>query len=119
MEKTFEGSGYLVDKNNHYIERNIVCMMNDKYISLTDGEITIMVEQEAFIKKIDEELIPDIDDRKIYLELRNLKTGKTFKKYFRTEFEKDKFKRKLRYSSNLTVISDPISEMIGDTDGNY
>ena len=94
-------------------------MMNNKYISLTDGIITLMVEQEEFIKKIDEELIPDLDDRKIYLELRNMKTGKTFKKYFQTEFEKDKFKRKLKYSNNVKVVSDPIAEMIGDSDGTY
>lgn len=118
MEKTFEGKGYLVDENNHYIERNIICMMNDKYISLSDGKITIMIEQEDFIKTIDEELIPDIDDRKIYLELRNMKNGKTFKKYFNTEFEKDKFKRKLKFSNNLKVISDPMAEMIGDSYGN-
>ena len=119
MEKVYSGKGYLVDKDNHYIERNIICMMNNKYISLTDGIITLMVEQEEFIKKIDEELIPDLDDRKIYLELRNMKTGKTFKKYFKTEFEKDKFKRKLKYSNNIKVISDPIAEMIGDSDGTY
>ena len=35
----------------------------------------------------------------IYLELIDLKTMKTFKKYFETEYERDKFARKLRYSN--------------------
>jgi hypothetical protein len=41
---------------------------------------------------------------KIYLELIDLKTMKTFKKYFDTEFERDKFIRKLRYSNKISVI---------------
>lgn len=40
----------------------------------------------------------------IYLELLDLKTMKTFKKYFKTEFERDKFIRKLRYSKRLKVL---------------
>lgn|GEM_PF-2703594 len=40
----------------------------------------------------------------IYLELIDLKTLKTFKKEFQTEFERDKFARKLRYSKKLKVI---------------
>lgn len=43
---------------------------------------------------------------KIYLVLFNIKTKKTFNKYFETEFEKDKFKRKLKYSKRLFVIED-------------
>lgn len=42
---------------------------------------------------------------KIYLELIDLKTMKTFKKYFDTEFERDKFIRKLRYSNKIKVIN--------------
>lgn len=41
---------------------------------------------------------------KIYLELLNVETMKTFIKYFDTEFERDKFERKLRYSKKLKVI---------------
>lgn len=40
----------------------------------------------------------------IYLELIDLKTLKTFKKEFQTEFERDKFARKLKYSKKLKVI---------------
>lgn len=42
---------------------------------------------------------------KSYLELYVIDTKKIFKKYFDTEFERDKFARKLRYSKNLKVIS--------------
>jgi hypothetical protein len=41
---------------------------------------------------------------KIYLVLYDLKTEKIFKKYFNTEFERDKFKRKLKYSRRLKVL---------------
>lgn len=40
-----------------------------------------------------------------YLEIYNIETKKIFKKYFDTEFERDKFARKLRYSKKLKVIS--------------
>lgn len=40
----------------------------------------------------------------IYLVLLDLKTMKTFKKYFKTEFERDKFIRKLRYSNRIKVV---------------
>ena len=43
---------------------------------------------------------------KIKLKLINLKTLQIFEKEFDTEFEKDKFKRKLRYSKKLKVIED-------------
>lgn len=108
----FTSKGYLVDKNNNFIEKDITLKYNKEYISMYDGEITMMVKNEEFISKvIDEELIPDIDDQKIYLEILNLKTGKTFKKYFNTEFEKDKFKRKLKFSSKLKVVSDSIGDL--------
>ena len=105
----FYGMGYLIDKNNNFIEKELILKYNKEYISLSDGDITMMVKNEEFIKNvIDEELIPDLDNRKIYLELLDLKSGKTFKKYFKTEFEKDKFKRKLKFSSKLKVVSDSI-----------
>lgn len=40
----------------------------------------------------------------IYLELIDLKTLKIFKKEFPTEWERDKFARKLRYSKKLKVV---------------
>lgn len=42
---------------------------------------------------------------KIYLELIDLKTLKTFKKYFDTEFDRQKFINKLKYSSKIKVIN--------------
>lgn len=41
---------------------------------------------------------------KVKLKLYDLTTGKTFCKYFNTEFERDKFVRKLRYSKKLMVL---------------
>ena len=46
------------------------------------------------------------DILKIKLKLINLKTLQIFEKEFDTEFEKDKFKRKLRYSKKLKVVED-------------
>ena len=43
---------------------------------------------------------------KLYLLLQIIDTGKQFFKYFDTEFEMDKFKRKLRYSSKIMIIED-------------
>lgn len=43
---------------------------------------------------------------KIYLILYDKKNQKVFKKYFNTEYEKDKFKRKLQYSERLVVNFD-------------
>ena len=42
----------------------------------------------------------------IYLVLYDLTTGKTFTKYFESEFKKDKFKTKLKYSKKLKVLKD-------------
>lgn len=41
---------------------------------------------------------------KVKLKLYDITTGKTFYKYFDTEFEKDKFIRKLRYSKKLMIV---------------
>ena len=43
---------------------------------------------------------------KLYLLLQVIDTGKQFFKYFDTEFEMDKFKRKLRYSKKIMLIED-------------
>lgn len=40
-----------------------------------------------------------------YLRLYVIKTKKVFNKYFSTEFERDKFARKLKYSKKLIVLS--------------
>lgn len=40
----------------------------------------------------------------IYLDLVLIETGKSFRKYFDTEFERDKFRRKLKYSKKLRVL---------------
>ena len=42
----------------------------------------------------------------LYLVLYNRETKKQFTKYFETEFEMDKFKRKLNYSKKLFIIED-------------
>ena len=47
---------------------------------------------------------------KILLKLLDLRTNKVFYKEFDTEFERDKFARKLRYSKNLKVISKGVEE---------
>ena len=43
---------------------------------------------------------------KLYLLLQLIETGKQFIKYFETEYEMDKFKRKLRYSTKIMVVED-------------
>jgi len=43
---------------------------------------------------------------KLYLLLQIIETGKQFFKYFDTEYEMDKFKRKLRFSSKIIIVED-------------
>lgn len=43
---------------------------------------------------------------KIWLVLYNKDTKRYFTKYFETEFQKDKFKRKIKYIKNLMLIED-------------
>lgn len=43
---------------------------------------------------------------KLYLLLQNIETKKQFFKYFETEYEMDKFKRKLRWSTKIMIIED-------------
>ena len=45
-------------------------------------------------------------NKRLYLLLQIIETGKQFFKYFETEYEMDKFKRKLRYSSKIMIIED-------------
>ena len=44
-----------------------------------------------------------MNKNKFYLDLYVVKTKKVFRKYFNTEFERDKFRRKLRYSKNIMI----------------
>lgn len=43
---------------------------------------------------------------KIWLVIKNTKKNFTFVKYFDTEFEKDKFKRKIKYVKDWLLIED-------------
>lgn len=43
---------------------------------------------------------------KIWLVLYNRETKRYFTRYFETEFQKDKFKRKIKYIENLLLIED-------------
>ena len=52
---------------------------------------------------------------RLYLLLMNLVNKKQFFKYFDTEYEMDKFKRKLKFSKKLCIIEDS-REMIFDYD---
>lgn len=52
---------------------------------------------------------------KLYLLLQDLTTKKQFFKYFDTEYDMDKFKRKLKYSKKIVIIEDS-REMIFDYD---
>lgn len=53
--------------------------------------------------------------KKFYLLLQDTLSHKQFFKYFDTEFQMDKFKRKLQYSKKLIIIEDS-REMIFDYD---
>lgn len=52
---------------------------------------------------------------KLYLLLQDTLSHKQFFKYFNTEYEMDKFKRKLKFSKKLFIIEDS-REMIFDYD---
>lgn len=52
---------------------------------------------------------------KLYLLLQDINSKKQFFKYFDTEYEMDKFKRRLKYSKKLLIIEDS-REMIFDYD---
>jgi hypothetical protein len=47
----------------------------------------------------------------IYLDLLDITTMKSFRKYFKCEYDKEKFRRKLRYSKKIMVLGkQPIYE---------
>jgi len=45
-----------------------------------------------------------VETKRIKIKLKDLTTGKEFYKYFDTEFERDKFIRKLKYSKKIILI---------------
>lgn len=45
-------------------------------------------------------------DKKYYLVLYDATKNKEFNKYFDTEYEMDKFKKKLHYSNKIFIIKD-------------
>ena len=51
---------------------------------------------------------------KIFLVLYNKESKRQFTKYFENEFEKDKFKRKLKYSKRVIVIEDSTDTVFTD-----
>ena len=61
-------------------------------ISEPNGEVAIILTEKEFIPTT------------IYLDLLDITTKKTFRKYFKSEYERDKFKRKLKYSTKLMVL---------------
>lgn len=46
----------------------------------------------------------------IFLRLYDLNTNKEFVKHFETEFEKEKFKRKLKFSRKLMIVEENDTE---------
>ena len=52
--------------------------------------------------------------KRVWLVLYNIETKRRFTKYFETEYAKDKFKEKLRYSKRLFVIEDSSDIIYGE-----
>ena len=112
---------YLLDLKNcvvidEYIYRDLIIdvsklkKQNRKLITIierclnyvTDDERELSVD--CYYKFKD---LCDFDDLyKIYLYLRNTEKNYSFFKYFDTEYEKDKFKEKLKYIPYLMLIED-------------
>lgn len=46
----------------------------------------------------------------VYLRLYDLEKNKEFIKHFESEFEKDKFKRKLKYSRKILIVDENNTE---------
>ena len=53
---------------------------------------------------------------KIWLVIYNINSKKQFTKYFDTEYEKDKYKRKIKHISNLLIVEDSTDIMFGNED---
>lgn len=60
--------------------------------------------------KIDKRLMK-MQRSKIYLVLYDIVNEREFTKYFNTEFEKEKFKIKLRYSKKLIIVDENDTEI--------
>lgn len=50
----------------------------------------------------------------IYLVIYDYSTNKYFKKYFETEYEKDKFVNKLKFSKKIVVVRDSCEDYFLD-----
>lgn len=50
----------------------------------------------------------------IWLVIKNIEKGFTFTKYFDTEFEKDKYKRKIKYIKAWILIEDSTDNYFND-----
>lgn len=46
------------------------------------------------------------NENKLWLLLQLVETGKQFIKYFECEYDMDKFKRKLKYSTKIMIVED-------------
>ena len=54
--------------------------------------------------------------QKIWLTIKNIVKGFTFTKYFETEFEKDKYKRKIQHVPYLRIVEDSTDIIFKDSD---
>lgn len=59
-------------------------------------------------------MVKNMKKLKIFLVLYNRETKRQFTKYFETEFEKDKFKRKLKFSTKVFVVEDSTDTVFTD-----
>ena len=59
-------------------------------------------------------MVKNMKKTKIFLVLYNRETKRQFTKYFDTEFEKDKFKRKLKFSTKVFVVEDSTDTVFTD-----
>jgi hypothetical protein len=91
-----------------YIEKEIIYMIIGYILCLISGYI--IMEYEEWRKK--KSMKKEVKKTDIWLVIKNKDKGFTFTKYFDTEFEKDKYKRKLKHISYLRLIED-------STDINY
>ena len=96
--KEFTSKGYLVDENDNIIEKELYYKENKEYKSISDGRITLMIKNE--------ELREDLDNIKICLEIYNFETGKSFRKYFKTIQDKERFAQKVKFSKKLKIVKD-------------
>ena len=75
-------------------------MRRNKYERYNRNRISLFNNYNNFIN------ISDDIMNKIWLVIKNIDKGYIFTKYFESEFEKDKFKRKVKHISSLLIIED-------------